>query len=299
MAGPSQKDLQAILQEEISRHGHGFQAAAARICGSVSVGQFGQWQLATWEHVWDLPNGRTGRIDFTLRLPCQELGATILVVVECKRVNPAFGRWVFARSPYGPNGRTDVGRAVVETILCDSASYAIAAPQVVAPIEADLPYDIGYQFKTTKTGDAQGSSTDAIEDATTQVLRGCAGLARDVAIGFKQSNQRFIIVPLVLTTAALSAVDIRLTDTDLATGKVELPVESSRQCLLYTARPSGELIAQNEESVLIRRIREIPDDLLSSKQMASHTRTVWIANALNGAVRALEEIVVAVARSGR
>jgi hypothetical protein len=195
--------------------------------------------------------GYTTRIDFILQLQprAQDLR---LLVAECKRVNPAFGQWCFAKGKYcSPNW---------------AAKQII--PELVNLTDKDAPksagegrdnssecYNIGFVLKSSAKGDPHPVSpgNDALEEASTQVTKGLNGL---LETAFKDHRLResllryeaITILPVVFTTAKLWASSADLTASDLSTGEISLSDgEVAQKKWVYYQYPQSPLFKHGLE----------------------------------------------------
>jgi hypothetical protein len=99
-----------------------------------------------------------------------------LMLVECKRVNPAYGHWVFAAS--SRIRRAFKPQYVVELPTYSEKAGSFSCRAVEANYVPAAPHvNFGIQVRTGQSGDNSGKpSREAIEDAAGQVCRGMNGL---------------------------------------------------------------------------------------------------------------------------
>src|SRR4051794_9018628 len=81
--------------EALNRHGHPFHYRMVQEAANAFKSKNSTWRLAACEFPVRVRD-HDSRIDFILR----SLHGLTLLIAECKRVNPAMGRWCFARAPF-------------------------------------------------------------------------------------------------------------------------------------------------------------------------------------------------------
>jgi hypothetical protein len=170
-----------------------------------------------------LGNGDQGtRIDFVLWIH----STPWWLLAECKRVNPAYGEWLFLKARYIRRDPTYTDRYIVE--YTDEAPGPMgdlhfhARGKQIAEIHSGF-YHIGIEVKTNDAGDSRGGSLDGIEKAASQVFRGVNGMVNYLK-GHRSvlgtSRQR-ILVPVIFTTARLYAGTVNFAEVDLPTGELD------------------------------------------------------------------------------
>jgi hypothetical protein len=195
----------------INRHGYAFQQAVAENVSQMAGAQRTRWHVESNE--FPVSTGDSvAHIDLILRAG----QSNTYRVGECKRVDPALGRWCFARSKVW--GTLGINYVVLEQLAPHASSKLDSSP-FVFPWSRE-PFSIAVETRTKGQGDGVGGSRDAIDRAVTQVLRGVNGLAnhfyrKDWA---SLSGTRFRFVPAVFTTADLWVSESDLRKTDLASG---------------------------------------------------------------------------------
>ena len=91
MTEPTPNDVRKLL----GAHGHGFQYAVLRRAKELAEKRLSNWVFEAAE----FPVGTSEspiHVDFVLR----DLQATVYLVVECKRADPARANWCFLKAPY-------------------------------------------------------------------------------------------------------------------------------------------------------------------------------------------------------
>lgn len=193
------------------------------------------------------------------------------LVGECKRVDPALGRWCFARTPLrGAESR--LNRLTLERLIFSQLQKLRSDPLVrAAPSE---PYTIGVEIRTKESGDGMGGVKDAIDRSIAQVLRGASGLANHYySLDWSSlTGQSFIFVPVVFTTAELWVTDAYIGNSSLESGNV--PEDKFR------AEPTGWLWFNYNISPNLQHSIPQSDALrnLAEVLTAESTRSVAIVN---------------------
>lgn len=221
----------------LNRHGYAFQNRVIHeaLTPEPGVRPFIPWGLLATEV--PVPGSeRPTRIDFIL-VRQGDPRLVQLVVAECKRVNPAYGTWCFARSSY-VKPEWLAGQIAIESMIWErdgSSETRLTAGARRWPTER--AFDISFELKLGRKGDAHPVSDDhdAIEIACSQVLRGLNGLVE--ALARDPEYKRFVerqpvieLIPAVFTTAELltSTADLSMADLesgDLKSAGVVQPVD--------------------------------------------------------------------------
>jgi len=146
----------------------------------------------------------------------------LLAVAECKRANPAFVDWCFARGIAGA-----VRDLVVDRLRYQAIHEASGAKAGYAVLFTDEVWDVAYPLKSKEKGDGGGEGRDVINSAVTQVLRGVNGLlehlAKNETTGLEHARPSVVyVVPVIFTTARLWTSDQQLNEASLADGNMPL-----------------------------------------------------------------------------
>lgn len=199
----------AIVRAAFDRHGHGFHYAVVRELGRLVATQESVFRVEGIEYPVML-NDEVLHVDVILR---SSLG---LLVLECKRVDPAFSTWCFARSKLVSRS-IDRDRVVLEWVLRnDDTTVTVGRNEGEI---TDVQYHVGLELKHSDLkGDSSGRGLDG---AVTQALRSAGGIVlaaieRPNLLGAKITH----VVPVIVTTARLVTCDIDLADSDLMTGRL-------------------------------------------------------------------------------
>jgi hypothetical protein len=223
------KSMKLPFEAALNQHGHAFHHRVvdeARRVGRDIEGR--GWKVLSIECPVKI-HGSSTRIDFILEYRTQD--QVNLLIAECKRVNPAYGSWCFAKAPYqtpawlGP-------QLVVEGIRKfegrESAQSAGTGRSLDRGFGNRL-YDIGFVLQSTEKGDSHPVSAgkDSLEDACSQVCRGLNGLinvlTQDEYLYEHVANVGIVrFLPVIFTTAQLWTSTVDLKTADIEKGKVTL-----------------------------------------------------------------------------
>ena len=216
------KDVETV-RAAFGRHGYGFQYAVIRECRQLE----GKKQSVFYPDGVEYPvqlNGADLHIDFLLR------SRNALLTIECKRVDPAFGTWCFARSSDVAPNSLEPKRVVLETLLREDESR-LTILRGDAEI-SERQYHVGLEIKDN---DVKGNSTGrGLDGAVTQALRAAAGII--VAAGEHPAligDRLTRIVPVIVTTARLMTCDTDLAQTDVTSGHLPCDITVSQQPWLW------------------------------------------------------------------
>jgi hypothetical protein len=200
------------VRKELDLHGHAFTFAVLRLIDRLQGRSV--WTREVQEFPVEIRDEST-HIDFVLR----NSGWGAAIVAECKRCDTT---WVFAKDP-DVSGKQ---RLVFDGLVMEGdAPHGTIDPKDV----------VLYSNRVYQVGVESPKSAKNLEKAIAQVCRGVSGLIqlfsrRPSALqpfqravwGGAPSPYPVEFVPVIFTTATLAATDFKLSDADLATGK--LPV---------------------------------------------------------------------------
>jgi hypothetical protein len=148
-----------IFRADLNRHGYGFQHAVVQ---ALQSNRHRGWLPETTEFPVSY-RGRTTHIDVL----ASAIEKRVLLVGECKRVNPAVGRWVFAKSPFTFERENNV--TWLEKLV-PSDHQNIVARSIPFPVQVDT-FHLAVESNTPNAkGDRDGAAKGrALQDS----LAGC------------------------------------------------------------------------------------------------------------------------------
>lgn len=258
----------------LNQHGYSFHQRVIAETAKVKDKFRGRWDLFSIELPISIGE-RNGRIDFVLSYqPRPDL--LWLMVAECKRVNPAFGRWCFAKGSYQRPSFLK-SQLMVELLKLGepihSGGHGFES--------SDRIYDIGYAIKTNTTGDSHPVSADkdSLEAACSQITLGLNGLLQSIRSNAQLRDslgpvETVTVVPVIFTTAKLSVSDIELKSADLETGELSEPPATREVDWLYYQYSQSPSIRHDIESLTKQ------DDSWERIVARSYVRSIAIVNAL-------------------
>lgn len=208
-------EIRDLFQRALNSHGYGFHAAVGREIHRIARAGGSGFSVATTEFPV-LVRGQASRVDLVLEGSSRRWFMT----VECKRVDPAIAHWCFIQSHVLGGRKFD--NALHFDSLATLHDEVFCEPKVCGHV--DRFAHIGVEVRSNKRGDGTSVGRNDIENALTQACRGANGLVEYFASNrqyFKRGN-RLVVVPMVVTTAALWLSATQLDDADLADGQVDL-----------------------------------------------------------------------------
>lgn len=232
-------ELLKAFNTGLNQHGYAFHQRVMRETARLNDNSSNGWELLSVEQPVAVGNSQS-RIDFILEHREVE-GQLSLLVAECKRVNPAYGIWCFAKGAYQrpPWLATQV---CTEVLALESPPRSGAAGGPTS----DRIFDIGFSVKMGSRGDVNPVSNDrdALEQACQQVCKGVNGLIE--VLGNNADLQQTVagiervdFLPVIFTTAKLLTSDVDLRNTDLMTGEIETSDTVIERDWLYFQYPQS------------------------------------------------------------
>jgi hypothetical protein len=206
--------LTASLRKVLESNGQPFQYGLLERIRAVVSGGSSRWRFSAAEFPVAVRDATT-HVDFVL-----ESTSRRILAVECKRVNPAHSEWCFIRTGYTRRDPSD-GAVICDSIHRESGHDSVVTPETVAH-HLSRTYDLGVELKTGKEGNAGGVSRGAINDATTQVLRGANGVLNALSSDHTafEVDQRYHVIPAIVTTARLWTTETPLRAAAAADGSL-------------------------------------------------------------------------------
>lgn len=210
-------NIKALFQKALNLHGHPFQYAVMRRADKLWEQGRSRWKLVCSEFPVEVQGYHT-RIDFILRQGGKK--PFRFLVAECKRVNPSYHNWFFARAPYVRRGRVSTDILIEKVHRVGQSLEASLSRQD----GSENIYHIPVEVKGVAKGDSQGTGRGAIESAATQVIRGVNGLIECFRknLRYLPDNSPVTFIPVIFTTARVWATDADIAAADLDTGQVVL-----------------------------------------------------------------------------
>lgn len=205
----------------LNRYGFAFQHAAIAVAEDAFKNANSGFAFEAAEFPVDV-DGRETKIDFVLRHVMKPL----LMVCECKRVNPNIANWCFAKAPYVHREPTN-DALIFDLIQRFPDNLHINPTQIHTNLS---PYHIAVEMRTSPAPPASGTQPSPeggsgradFEKAVQQVLLGTNGLLNFFFfrgdLGKSAVGPKLILLPVIVTTAQLWASNIDLKETDLVTG---------------------------------------------------------------------------------
>ena len=229
-------ELDELFRTELNAHGFGFQHAVVQM---IHRHRDNMWEAAATEFPVAYRD-RSTHVDVLAW--CFQRKA--LMVAECKRVNPAFGNWVFARSPF--TFERDQQETWLEQLVPPDST--ISVPRILPiPFRVD-PFHIAVEVKTNKDGDQAGLPKGrALSQSLTQVAEGVNGLIEMLPKqkNLLRANGPIIFLPVIFTTANLYATDdAELHLAELDTGHMPEAKFEKKSWLWFESNVSPDLLAE-------------------------------------------------------
>ena len=144
----------------IDKHGYAFHDAVVHHCQKMK--NFTGFAFEVSEFPVEV-NGVHTRIDIILKRQ------NLVIVIECKRVNPALSTWVFMRSAYR-SSLTSGQEINVERIYTEPTTGRVFVKRMEFSHDAaGRQFHYGFELRGKDKGDKDGYGRGAIEEAVTQV----------------------------------------------------------------------------------------------------------------------------------
>lgn len=213
----SRQNLEQILFDGLNEHGFLLQEKCAQVIRNNVLRT--KWQVHTEEYPVSMGD-RDSRVDIILRDDSSN-SYQIYAVVECKRVNPDRGYWLFGnalgiysqpllinlRAGYSPSGNYSIQYAQLKLPFDDVATCLI---------------DNWWLEISKKDQKKYSSSPNPIEGTFTQVCIGISGIAQEIELQCRKYPQdiNMLLIPVVITTAPLYVATYDLEDVGIASGSI-------------------------------------------------------------------------------
>lgn len=233
MTEPTLNDVRKV----VGKHGYGFQYAVLKRAEELSAQRLSSWVFEVAEFPVGTADNPT-HIDFILR----NAPATVYLVVECKRADPARANWCFVKAPYTRRNARE-GELVFQEVQHQAETLVAARPRTAyASLEST---HLGFEIRAGTKGDVTATGP-AIKEATAQVLRGANGLLDHLFPDqrtYRGDKSSVVFVPVIFTTAKLWVAKGDLSAADLTSGSLpeEWGAPTSVPWLWYTHNQSPAL----------------------------------------------------------
>lgn len=216
------------LQNELRKHGHGFQHRLIREIDQLFRDGKHSWKFEYGEYPV-AARGRGTHIDFLLRLNARDrfTRPETYLVCECKRANPALSDWVFITAPYTGTEDEDRSFVYLEQVIEDVGEVHTRLYRGISVFSGSPRHlQIELRRKDVK-GETSGPQKGAFDKALEQVFRGVSGLVSAAKQGGPIFGRRdsAVLLPVIFTTATLWAYTGDLSGADLETGDIPIRPE--------------------------------------------------------------------------
>jgi len=214
-----EQDLGQILFDGLNEHGFIFQEKCAEELRK-NVGTTG-WRVVATEYPVETVVKST-RIDVVLINTRTANNYRIFAVVECKRVNPNRGYWLFGKpSSYSNRQALIMGiRAGHST----GEKYSIKYSQENRDLDIHSHLIDNWWLQIAKGSKQKSDCTpQPIEDSFLQACVGVSGIAIEEDSNLKKDRKdcSVLFIPVIITTAPLYYAEYDLKNVDLASGYID------------------------------------------------------------------------------
>jgi hypothetical protein len=237
MGNSDSKDRRVLksFEEALDKHGYGFHYAVLK--KTIDLHDADPKRYAFFFEASEFPVGAGGnntKIDFVLHhssllrySDSAPIWSRMFLLAECKRANPALSNWCFIRAPF--TRRTVYANPLVLEAGTVNSMHRPVMRNIQNPISTTEIFHIALPIKSDQKGDSSGEGRDVIEQAATQSMRGLNGFVNFIrhspeVIG---AGNRFILLPIIFTTAELWGSDADLKRADLESGKLDISTGGS------------------------------------------------------------------------
>jgi hypothetical protein len=249
-------DLERGYSELLRRHGHALQYTALAAARAAHAAGTSAWQFEAAE----LPvssNAGSTKIDFVLTTADYQA----YLIAECKRANPAYRDWCFARAPFVRRNR-DAEFYFVDRFQRPPGGADQPMMHKLYALQEGAAFHVATEVKGKEPGDPSGAERDNIEKAATQVCRGVSGLVRVLTPFSDHIRSGPIFFPVIITTARLWTSSVDLTAADLENGNLagnSLPLKSE-DWIYYQYPRSPDLKSNDDRVAKPLRLAELLDE---------------------------------------
>lgn len=213
----SRQNLERILFDGLNEHGFLFQEKCAQVLRH-NVHRT-RWRVHTEEYPVSIRD-KDSRVDIILGDESSN-SHQIYAIVECKRINPNRGYWLFG-NPLGTYSQPLLIK--LRASYSQGGNYSVHYAQLKLPFDDIATYLINNWWLeiTKKDKEKYSSSPNPIEGAFMQVCIGVSGIAQELELQCRKDPQDIdtLFIPVVITTAPLYVATYDLKDVDLASGSI-------------------------------------------------------------------------------
>jgi hypothetical protein len=202
----------------LNTHGYGFHYSVLKLAHTLSDNNESHWIFEAAEFPVQVQSEGT-RIDFILRL---NDSTPIFLLAECKRANPAFSNWCFAKVPYIHRNRSSYEPLLIECLRQDNND--VLSSSAYEGSSLDNACHIAIEVKSDEKGEPNTVGRGRIEESVTQICRGLNGFVEFIGVN-KQifSNKKTLfLLPVIFTTAKIWESNVELSLTEIEKGNVNL-----------------------------------------------------------------------------
>lgn len=242
------------FETSLNEHGYSFQQSILKAAQELCSQQKSGWGFQVSEFPVEV-RGRGTRIDFILQrlrktdsVMTDTDRQTTLMLAECKRANPAYANWCFAKAPYLFRGQYDNSEALVfeeinpcSEVIRTGGGYNVKDVGMCRAIcshrmlyrPSENVYHVAVEVKHTAKGNCVSGDPgkDAVESAASQLCQGLNGMVHFLARNDSlwEKNPPVTLLPVIFTTANLWASNADLSGADIETGDLSFSEHNFRQ----------------------------------------------------------------------
>jgi hypothetical protein len=147
----AKSEFEAVYRQELNRHGYAFQNSVIRTAVELFEQRKSPWVFRAAEFPVSV-RGKVTHIDFIFEHNTQPL----YLIGECKRVNPAFSTWCFARSSFTRRNPNNTKLIIQTTWRSETASKTVLTG--IRLESSDQIYHLGLEIKSNKEGRGSGTT---------------------------------------------------------------------------------------------------------------------------------------------
>jgi hypothetical protein len=213
-AGSVRMNLDQSFNKLLNSHGYGFQYSVLEVIKRLHEQGKSKWEFEVSEFPV-MVQGQDTRIDFVLKYRL----AHHYIIGECKRADPRFSNWCFARAPSVKRDQS------IEMLWVDQVEAGQLGPGVQGVglrLKVDnMAYHIGLPLKSWELHGESPTSRNAIEEAAGQVCRGANGFI-ELLLSSPLVRGHNYLLPVIFTTAKLWVSKCDLASADIEDGSLKI-----------------------------------------------------------------------------